>query len=150
MPFVKQTLLLAFLLLFLAAASAETYKWVNEEGVVTYSQTPPPDAKAETVKIKSAPASSAGDSKQRLKALRQKLADSAEDRALKKEQKREAEEIAKENKHNCSVARKNLEQLTALGNRLYKVGDDYLRLTEEDRQRRMQEARDQIKEYCKR
>ncbi|MEW8430552.1 MAG: hypothetical protein G8D61_12620 [gamma proteobacterium symbiont of Ctena orbiculata] len=48
------------------------------------------------------------------------------------------------------MARKNLEQLTALGNRLYKVGDEYLRLTEEDRQRRMQEARDQIKEYCKR
>ncbi|PUB75707.1 MAG: DUF4124 domain-containing protein [gamma proteobacterium symbiont of Ctena orbiculata] len=150
MPFVKQTLFLAFLLLFLTAASAETYKWVNEDGVVTYSQTPPPDAKAETVKIKTAPAGSSGDSRQRLKELRQKLADSAEDRALKKAQKQEAEEIAKENKHYCNVARKNLEQLTALGNRLYKVGDEYLRLTEEDRQRRMQEARDQIKEYCKR
>ncbi|MET0072011.1 MAG: DUF4124 domain-containing protein [Candidatus Thiodiazotropha sp.] len=146
----KQTFFLAFLLLFWTAASAETYKWVNEEGVVTYSQTPPPDAKAETVKIKTAPTSSGGDSRQRLKELRQKLADSAEDRALKKAQKQEADEIAKENKHNCNVARKNLEQLTALGNRLYKVGDEYLRLTEEDRQRRMQEARDQIKEYCKR
>ncbi|MEW8430551.1 MAG: DUF4124 domain-containing protein [gamma proteobacterium symbiont of Ctena orbiculata] len=31
----KQTLFLAFLLLFLTAASAETYKWVNEDGVVT-------------------------------------------------------------------------------------------------------------------
>ncbi|MES9992153.1 MAG: DUF4124 domain-containing protein [Candidatus Thiodiazotropha sp.] len=147
----KQTVLLATLLLFfLTAASAETYKWVNEEGVVTYSQTPPPDAKAETVKIQSAPASASGASKQRLKELRQKLADSAEDRALKKAQKQETEAIAKESRHNCNVARKNLEQLTALGNRLYKVGDNYVRLTEEDRQQRMQEARDQIKEYCKR
>ncbi|MEW8506008.1 MAG: DUF4124 domain-containing protein [Candidatus Thiodiazotropha sp.] len=143
-------IILCLAIVYLNPLHAETYRWVNEDGVVTYSQTPPPDAKAETVKIKSAPAGSSGDSKQRLKELRQKLADSAEDRALKKAQKQESEEIAKENKHNCNVARKNLEQLTALGNRLYKVGDNYVRLTEEDRQRRMQEAREQIKEYCKR
>jgi flagellar hook-length control protein FliK len=131
-------------------ASAETYRWVNEEGVVTYSQTPPPDVKAETVEIKTTPGSNTVDSKKQLEELRQKLADSAEDRAMKKAQKREQAEIEAENKKNCNIARKNLEQLTALGNRLYKTADGYVRLSEEDRQKKMQKAREQIKEHCKR
>ncbi len=147
---VKQTFLFALLLLCINPVSAETYRWVNEDGVVTYSQTPPPNADAETVKIKTAPATGANDSKKRLEALRQKLADSAEDRALKKAQKQEQTEIKAENKKNCSTARKNLEQLTALGNRLYKTEDGYVRLTEEDRQQKMQQAREQIKKFCKR
>jgi hypothetical protein len=78
------------------------------------------------------------------------MADSAEDRALKKEQKREQGEVKAVNKKNCGTARKNLAQLTALGNRLYKTEDGYVRLTEETRQQKMQQAREQIKEYCKR
>jgi isopropylmalate/homocitrate/citramalate synthase len=147
---VKQTFLIAFLLIFSTLVSAETYRWVNEEGVVTYSQSPPPDVKAETVEIKSNPPSSAGSSKKRLEELRQGLADRKEDRELKKAQKKEQQEIAAENKKNCATARKNLEQLTALANRLYKTGDNYVRLTEEERQQKMKEAREQIKEYCKR
>ncbi|MES9972594.1 MAG: DUF4124 domain-containing protein [Candidatus Thiodiazotropha sp.] len=145
----KKTFLFAFLLLFINLVAAETYRWVNEDGVVTYSQTPPPNVDAETVNIKTPPASSADDSKKRLEELRQKLADSAEDRALKKAQKQEQAEIKAENKKNCSTARKNLEQLTALANRLYKTEDGYVRLTEEDRQQKMQQAREQIKKYCK-
>jgi hypothetical protein len=78
------------------------------------------------------------------------MADSAEDRALKKAQKREKAEIEAAKKTNCDAARKNLEQLTALGNRLYKTEQGYVRLTEEARQSKMQQAREQIKEYCKR
>ncbi|MCU7906364.1 MAG: DUF4124 domain-containing protein [Candidatus Thiodiazotropha sp. (ex Epidulcina cf. delphinae)] len=144
----KQRLLFALFVLFFNPASAETYRWVNEDGVVTYSQTPPPDTKAETIKIRSTPSSDADASKDRLEKLRQRLADSEEDRALKKSKKKEQAESQAVNKQNCSAARKNLEQLTALGNRLYKTGDDYLRLTEEDRRKRMQQAGDQIKEYC--
>jgi hypothetical protein len=146
---VKQTILLTLLLLFLTAAYAETYRWVNEDGVVTYSQTPPPDVKAETVEIKTTPASSAADSKKQLETLRQKLADSAEDRALKKAQKEEQAGIKAENSKNCSIARNNLEQLTALANRLYKTEDGYVRLTEEERQKKMQQAREHIKKFCK-
>ncbi|MCU7927723.1 MAG: DUF4124 domain-containing protein [Candidatus Thiodiazotropha sp. (ex Dulcina madagascariensis)] len=145
----KQRLLFALLVLFFNPASAETYRWVSEDGVVTYSQTPPPDVKAETVKIKSAPSSDAEVSKERLQNLRQRLADSEEDRALKKSEEKEQSEEQATNKKNCGAARKNLQQLTALGNRLYKTGDEYVRLTEENRQKRMQQARDQIKEYCR-
>ena len=36
--------LLALTLLLAAAAHAETYKWVDERGVINYSNTPPPTA----------------------------------------------------------------------------------------------------------
>ncbi|MCU7816706.1 MAG: DUF4124 domain-containing protein [Candidatus Thiodiazotropha sp. (ex Rostrolucina anterorostrata)] len=146
----KQHLFFALIVLFSTAASAEIYRWVNEDGVVIFSQTPPPGAKAETVKIRNSSPSSANDSEDRLKKLHQRLADSEEDRGLKKAKQKEQAEDKARNKQNCNAARKNLEQLTALANRLYKVGDEYLRLTEEDRQKRMQQARDQIKEHCKR
>jgi hypothetical protein len=147
---VKQTLLFTSLLLLSSALYAETYRWVNEEGVVTYSQTPPPDVQAETVNIKTSPAKGAADSQKRMDELRQRMADSAEDRALKKQEKREQAEIKAAKRKNCDLARKNLEQLTALGNRLYKTEEGYVRLTEEARQNKMQKAREQIKEYCKR
>ncbi|MGD9172175.1 MAG: DUF4124 domain-containing protein [Candidatus Thiodiazotropha sp.] len=146
----KQTLLLTLLLSFLTMASAETYRWVNEDGVVTFSQSPPPDVEAETVDIKTSPASSDADSNKRLQELQQNLADSAEDRALKEEQEKEQAEIQAKNKKNCSIARKNLEQLTALGNRLYKTEEGLVRLTDEQRQQKMQKAREQMKEYCQR
>ncbi|MEJ2610677.1 MAG: DUF4124 domain-containing protein [Candidatus Thiodiazotropha sp.] len=130
------------------AALAETYRWVNEDGVVTYSQTPPVEGESETVNIKSGPSSDAAASRKKLQELRQNLADKSEDRALKKaEKKQQAEELAIK-KHNCESARKNLEQLIGLGNRRYKVGDEYLHLTEKQRQQMMQKARDQVKEFC--
>ncbi|MBW9267151.1 MAG: DUF4124 domain-containing protein [Candidatus Thiodiazotropha sp. (ex. Lucinisca nassula)] len=146
----RYVIIVCLTILYSQPLLAETYRWVNEEGVVTYSQRPPPDVKAETVKIRTTPAGSGVDSKKQLEELRQRLADSAEDRALKKAQKKEQAEIKAENRKNCNTARKNLEQLTALGNRLYKTEAGYVRLTEEDRQKKMQQAREQIKEHCKR
>ncbi len=136
------------IILFAAPVSAETYRWVNEDGVVTYSQTPPPNAPAEKVKTHSTAPSDSSASQQKLQEMRQKLADMEEDRALKKAEQQQNAKDKAQRENNCQAARHNLETLTALGNRLYKVGDDYLRLTEEERQSRMQEARDQIKEYC--
>ena len=141
--------LLVFLLLISTALSAETYRWVNEEGVVTYSQTPPPDGKSEVVKTYSAPSSDAEASKQRLQKLRQDLADRKEDRALKKAEQQESGNNEKLRKENCKAARSNLQTLESLGNRLYKVGDEYLRLSDGQKQERIQEAKKQIEEYCK-
>jgi exonuclease VII large subunit len=149
-PSVRSRLFLIFLLLISTTISAETYRWVNEDGVVTYSQTPPPDAESEVVKTYSAPSSDAAAAKQRLQKLRQDLADREEDRTLKKAEQQEQKKDQEMRKNNCEAARKNLQTLTNLGLGMYKVGDKYLRLTEEQRQQRMQEAKDQIKEYCKR
>jgi type IV secretory pathway VirB10-like protein len=146
---VHQKTLLTLLLLGTASICAETYRWVSEDGVVTYSQTPPPNTQVEVIKTpNAAPPSGANASRQRLKALRQQLADQEEDRALKKaEQEKKAKEKAVR-ESNCKAARHNLQQLTILANRLYKVGDEYIRLSEAQKQERIQQAKDQIEAYC--
>ncbi len=141
-------ILLMLLLLISTAISAETYRWVNEDGVVTYSQTPPPEGKSEVVKTYSAPSSDAPAAKQRLQKLRQDLADREEDRALKKAETQENKKNRKIREDNCKAASSNLQTLQSLGNRLYKSGDEYLRLSDEQKQERIQKARQQIEEYC--
>jgi hypothetical protein len=147
-PAVQSRLFLIFLVLISTSLSAETYRWVNEDGVVTYSQTPPPGVESQVIKTYSAPSGDAGAAKQKLQKLRQELADREEDRALKKAEQQEKSKNEKVRTENCKAARSNLQTLTSLGNRLYKVGDQYLRLTEEQKEERIQEAKQQIEEYC--
>ncbi len=51
-------LILAASLAMTTAAHAEVYKWVDEDGNVHFTDTPPPKQKTEEVKIDSAPSSS--------------------------------------------------------------------------------------------
>jgi len=145
---VKPITLVCLSLLFPALVSAETYKWVNEQGVVTYSQSPPPGVDAERVNVHTGNPSPGQSSKERLNQLRQKTADSAEDRELKREEQKVAKEQLAIKQKNCQAARSNLQKLEGLGNRLYNTGGEYKRLSEEERQSLMAQAREQIKANC--
>jgi hypothetical protein len=145
---VLSRIFLLLLLLISTTLFAETYRWVNEDGVVTYSQTPPPEVKSEVVKTYSAPSSDATAAKQRLQKLRQDLADREEDRSLKKAEQQELKENQQIREKNCATAKSNLQTLISLDNRLYKVGDEYIRLTEPQKQERIKKAQKQIEEYC--
>lgn len=145
---VKNTILITILLFLPSILYAETYKWVNEEGVVTYSQTPPPNSDSETVHVRSAPPKSGPSSKEKLDNLRQRMVDSAEDRDLEKQKQQKEKEIAALKQQNCKAARSNLQKLEGLGSRLYKKDGEYKRLSEEERQSLMQEARKNIKDNC--
>lgn len=127
---------------------AETYKWINEEGVVTYSQTPPPDVEAERINIRSGTPVSGQSSKDKLDQLRQKAADKAEDRDMEKQQQQEKQSLTAMKQKNCEIAHSNLQKLEGLGTRLYKKDGEYKRLSEEERQSLMQQAREQIKSNC--
>lgn len=145
----NKKLLVCLLILASCPLSAETYKWVNEEGVVTYSQTPPPgQTSAERIKLRSNNQPSGPSSQDRLDQLRQRMADGAEDRQLKKQERQEKEEAAKLKQQNCNSARSNLSRLQGLGNRLYKTDSEYRRLSEQERQDLMQKEREHIKENC--
>jgi hypothetical protein len=146
---VKYALLACLLTLATLPLMAETYRWVNDEGVVTYSQTPPPDQQAERIKLRGTAApSDSQHSQTRLDQLRQRLADREEDRQLAKKQRQETKEAQQRKGQNCEAARSNLRNLQGLGNRLYKSEGEYRRLTEEERQNLMQQARENIKANC--
>jgi len=131
--------------------TAEIYKWVDEHNQTQYTQMPPPVGIA-AVRIESA-AVPVGEShsdghglQERLKASeeQQKEADEASARTAKKA------EIARIIKENCAAARNNLEQLNRSGQIRYRDSDGrVLRLSDEDRALRIEEARTQIKEFCK-
>ncbi len=143
-------LLLGGLVLVAApAVQARIYKWVDDEGVVHYTQTPPPDRKAQPLRPRIAPVTPE-QARERLEALRKRSQSERKNRELiegeaKREQARERQMA-----ENCRIARRNLEVLEnsarvqakdAAGNPFY--------LTEEARQAKMAQTRSQIEEFCK-
>ena len=144
----KLALLLA--LMVTATAQAEIYRWVDENGVTVYSEIPPPDGEADTVKTAPAPSETPEETQQQLEADMQKLEDYREDKELAAERKQK-EELSKQlDEENCRNAKTNLDNLIVAAQRLVRMPDgNYVRLTEEQRQQRMEEARKNIDEYCK-
>jgi hypothetical protein len=130
---------------------ADVYKWVDSSNQVQYTQAPPP-AGVEFTRIGSkstptqSPAEAGSGLEERIKASeeqkqqKEKAANTAEQQA----------EIARISRQNCITARNNLEQLGRSGQIRYRTGEgEVLRLSEEDRQKRIEEAQGQVKEFCK-
>jgi hypothetical protein len=147
----------------LVAADSEVYKWVDEEGNVHYSDTPPEDVESEEVEIDVAPA--AGDDSterllERAEQSRARLAEEREERAAALEAEKSQRAI---NSQRCTYAR---QQLISLQQKLpvyrdetgkfrtlsqydvYEGERDYL----DDRQRAAEVLRVQkdIERYCER
>ena len=76
--------------------------------------------------------------------MQQQAADLREDRKLEKEAKSIAKNEAQRKKDNCVAAQDNLTRLQGPGHRRY----GGVRLTEEERQLKIAEAQQHIKENC--
>lgn len=137
-------------LLVTTALAGPVYKW-SEEGRVIYSQTPPaPGIEFEVVyqdetgtntsvaKVDK-DTSNTGDSFEKRR----------EERIQKKTDKQVEEESNKIKAENCAIATKNMESLTSRGQVTVKDGDIYRKLSEEERQAKIQETQDQVSEFCK-
>ena len=133
-----------------APLGAKTYRWVDENGVTVYSQSPPKSGQATEIKPPPPPAVSSETARRRLDQQRQTLEDLREDRDLKKEEAKKGQEERAIQENNCAAARNNLQRLIESVRSRWKTADgNYERLPEEERQKRIKTAEDQIKEYCK-
>jgi hypothetical protein len=132
-------------------AHADVYRWVDENGVTVYSQTPPPEGGADKIKPNvSTPSRSAAGTQKQLDAMRKDLDEYLKDKSEAKQERREQEKREKIAAANCVTARANLENLEAAAGRLIRLPDgSYTRLTEEERQQRLDEARKATDDYCK-
>ena len=135
------------LILCTTAYAATVYKW-NEDGRTIYSQTPPPpgvefeiviekDLGKSTSVAKAAPSSSGSTFEER-----------REQRLQKKTEQEVLEESNRIKQENCAIAQRNMQSLSSRGQVTIKEGDIYRKLTEEERQGRIQETQSQIDEYC--
>lgn len=142
-------LILAGWLAVFGLAQAAMYKWVDDKGVTQYTQYPPPDHKVQVIAPPPPPAEDPEGAQKKLEATLQKLdAERKADTAAKEEAKKSAE-VAKQRQQYCQAARSNLEKLTTGGRRRVTGPDGVATyLPEEERQKKIAEAKDAIKKSC--
>ncbi len=138
----------ALLLAFSCSATAEIYKWEDEDGKIHYSDKPL-GKDAESVKLKSAPKADPdqGSRQEKQRRLLKLLEDDRE--AAKKKKAQEKAEKA-ERKEKCLTARKELEQVRN-ASFLYKKSDDPLNplvYSEKERQEITRGLQEDIKKWC--
>lgn len=136
--------------LLAGGVEAAMYKWVDETGQTVYSQTPPPSGSATRIEQQSAPGPAEGE---RLREGLRKEVERSYDAAVEREQRaaerQKEEEQRRTRARNCEIARRNLEALQGLSRRQFNTpAGRYQTLTDDERQRRIREARDNIEKYC--
>jgi len=148
-----QTAALIFVMLLQSPVFADIYKWTDGSGEVHYTQTPPPNGMtAQTIQGAPPPAESDKTIHEEQQKLQQQL-DAFEERRAEREAQeaieKQRQELAKIDEKNCITAQGNLAKLQQGGIKRYLTPEgEVIRLTEEDRQRRINEAHQQVEKYC--
>ncbi len=138
----------------LGLSAAEVYRWVDENGVVTYSQQKPDNISSSSVTTTGTPPSALIAQEQARVAQESPKPDLTEIQKQKLDelQTREAERIIEEATYKaalCEISTKRLAQLTEKGRVRVANKDGSLRiLPEEERQERIATARKEIGQNC--
>lgn len=133
----------------LPAQAAKLYKWVDEEGNVTYSQQKPPDREAETIRLRSATLQSEG-AQERLDHLNDQVETQEKDREFAENSASATRERDERMANNCQVARENMRILKTTSRIQAKdaAGEPYF-LDEAGIQAKIAESQRQIDDNCK-
>ena len=126
--------LLIWLLLPLAAAAQGLYKWVDEKGVVHYSDTPPAGKSGEKLKAKPQPSLDGTQAAPRSRSWQEQLQDSNERRFQDDKKQKEAQQRTQEAEQKCQRARNALDSLKQ-ERPLYRVDKEGERSFMEDEER---------------
>ncbi len=128
---------------------AEFYKWVDSDGNVHYTQTPPNQGVVdlESIKPKTSPASES--SLERMKQEKEKV-NALRDKRLEEKKKAEEQEQFKAVKEkNCQIAKDRLSTYSRPRGLIQQDDGTAIRITEEKRQTELKSANDLVKEWCK-
>ena len=156
----NRILLILLAIAFAAAASAQTYKWVDKNGKVQYGDTPPGDASSVSrLKTPSggvAPAPAAApeakkEAKDKDKPLtpEQAFQKRQQDRAKADEAADKERAKAEEKRANCETAQSNLRQLQS-GQRMWTVNaaGERIFVDDEQRARETDRAQQAVSRWC--
>jgi uncharacterized protein DUF4124 len=145
--------LLALTFFFAAAASAQQYKWVDQDGKVRYGDVPPPGASATRIKPPSAgaPAAAAEAKKDGGKALtpEQAFRKRQEDAQKEQQDQAKADQHAQAKRENCTRAQDALRSLES-GQRIARTDAQGERYFLEDAQvaQETAKARQAVQQSC--
>ena len=137
--------------LFLTPASAEIYKWTDANGETQYSQIPPPSGiKSEEIQGAPHPADNPGTTNDSLQEQVEIMNEDIAGQEIEEKKSALQKQIDDAFERNCTTATNNLAKLQEGGNKRYLTPDGKVtHLTEEQRQQRINEAKDQIDKFCK-
>ncbi len=131
-----------------SVSAAPMYKWVDADGNVQYTQSPPPAGQeAQTIKPPPPPPLTTEEAQQRLQNYQESLSPPDPDKA-----KNDAEEQAavREEQRNCDAAKRNLERYSDSANRRFRKPDGSVQIpTDQEREAEIAKAKQQIKVFCK-
>jgi len=142
-----------FISLFLCAsiAAAEIFKWKDDNLVTQFTQQPPHDRPYEHIAIRvGKPSSDPKIAQQQIDELIKQQ--EAEEKLIADQNKKIITEADKEKlfEENCRIAQDNLiAYQNNPGRRMLDEEGNAIRLTEEERQQKIQEAQENIDKYCK-
>ena len=150
----KTSLCLLFLMFVGMPAHAQLYKWVDEQGKIHYSDTPPVEKSKSEKKLDipnqpGTPSANSGNSKswQEREQEFQKRRTTADEAAAKKQKE---EQDAQTKRENCAKAKQNLSQLESNAP-VYTYNEQSGRsyLDEKQRAEAIEKARKSISDLCK-
>lgn len=133
-----------------SAHAAKLYKWVDAQGNVTYSERkPPPDSKAETIRLRSATLDAEG-ARERLDELSERAEEQRKDREFAENSASANAEREERLANNCRIARENMRILRSTSRIQDKdaKGEPYF-LDEAGIQAKIAETQKHIDENCK-
>jgi hypothetical protein len=122
---------------------------VDEKGVTHYSQIAPSSGNFETIEAPAPPPASGQDTVDNLNQQWQQMQDREAARKEKAESEKTEQDHEALRQANCQTAKHNLEVLQGPPNRLIKTAEGgYRRLTEEERQERIDQAKEVMEKSC--
>lgn len=125
------------------------YKWIDDAGETHYTQFPPQNRDYQIIHKAAPPDDNPQKIRENLQQQVQDMDKTQQERADKKMDAEQWHEIQKLRRENCATARQNLANLHQGGQKAFMTPDgQVVRLTDEERQRRIDEANKQIKENC--
>ena len=136
------TCFLFALSLFSLNSTAGVYRWVDDQGNVVYSQTPPPDGRdAKLMAPPPPPAEDPEAAMERVRSQTEALDKASQERQKQLEERKKRAQLEAQRKANCEAARKNLETLRSRPpNTLYRTGEDeYRRFTIDELNQQMKD-----------
>ncbi len=134
-------------LLMMVSANAASYKWLDENGNVVYSQQPPEEGPYETIKTTTPSSTSSRSTPAPSSSFTSEVQKDTEERELDSKVQQEAAKSEQLRAENCKAAKHNLETYTVY-RRIKNDQGEIVRLDDNERAKRIQEAKDAIKEFC--
>ena len=129
-------------------AHAKMYKWVDENGSVTYSQKKPPDRETTTIDLKGIE-SADPEARQRLDDAREASEEAENDKEFAAATGKESQARDKRIKENCKIARQNVRVLTNSARiRDKNAAGELYYLDDKAKASKLAQANKQVEDYC--